>query len=293
MVGYNNIPSQTIAIPRIEKDNNKKNLDTLKSGLKNKGFYEVINFPFTSIEKESSISLDNPLDSNKKNLRINLKESLIENLLYNERRQKDSIKLFEISDTYCKNNDLEQILKLGIIASGRAGHNYNHFSKKMDEAFLLDVFNGVFGNQSIAIEQIPRNNLDTKIKNNIFYIEIDLDKFQPNEAHVLNAGQDMEFKKYIPISEFPSSNRDFSFLISDYSKYDEVIETINNIKGMYLKDSFIFDFYKNDKNEEIKIGVRMIFQSNKKTLSDEDIKDSISKILEPILNIDGVSVPGM
>ena len=134
---------------------------------------------------------------------------------------------------------------------------------------------------------------DTKIKNNIFYIEIDLDKFQPNETHVLNAGQDMEFKKYIPISEFPSSNRDFSFLISDYSKYDEVIETINNIKGMYLKDSFIFDFYKNDKNEEIKIGVRMIFQSNKKTLSDEDIKDSISKILKPILNIDGVSVPGM
>ena len=293
VVGYNNIPSQTIAIPRIEKDNNKKNLDTLKSGLKNKGFYEVINFPFTAIEKESSISLDNPLDSNKKNLRINLKESLIENLLYNERRQKDSIKLFEISDTYCKNNDLEQTLKLGIIASGRAGHNYNHFSKKMDEAFLLDVFNGVFGNQSIAIEQIPRNSLDTKIKNNIFYIEIDLDKFQPNEAHVLNEEQDMEFKKYIPISEFPSSNRDFSFLISDYSKYDEVIETINNIKGMYLKDSFIFDFYKNDKNEEIKIGVRMIFQSNKKTLSDEDIKDSISKILEPILNINGVSVPGM
>jgi len=73
VVGYNNIPSQTIAIPRIKKDNNKKNLDSLKSGLKNKGFYEVINFPFTSIEKESSITLDNPLDSNKKNLRITLK----------------------------------------------------------------------------------------------------------------------------------------------------------------------------------------------------------------------------
>ena len=66
----------------------------------------------------------------------------------------------------------------------------------MDEAFLLDIFNGVFGNQSIAIEQIPRNNLDTKIKNNIFYLEIDLDKFQPNEAHVIEE-QDIKFKKYI------------------------------------------------------------------------------------------------
>ncbi len=293
VVGYNNIPSQTIAIPRIEKDNNKKSLDSLKIGLKNKGFYEVINFPFTAIEKESSITLDNPLDSNKKNLRITLKESLIENLLYNERRQKDSIKLFEISDTYSKNNNLEQTLKLGIIASGRAGHNYNNFSKKIDEAFLLDVFNSVFDDLGIAIEQIPRNNLDTKIKNNIFYLEIDLDKCQLNKAHVLNEEKDMEFRKYIPISEFPSSNRDFSFLIADYSKYDEVIRTINKIKGMYLKDFFIFDFYKNEKNEEIKIGVRMVFQSNEKTLSDDDIKESISKILEPILSIEGVSVPGM
>ena len=52
-----------------KKDNNKRNLIGIKSDLKNKGFYEVINFPFTSIENESSITLDNPLDSNKKNLR--------------------------------------------------------------------------------------------------------------------------------------------------------------------------------------------------------------------------------
>ena len=294
VVGYNNIPSQTIVMSHTKKDNNKRNLIGIKSDLKNKGFYEVINFPFTSIEKETSITLDNPLDSNKKNLRITLKESLIENLLYNERRQKDSIKLFEISDTYCNNNNnLEQNLKLGIIASGRVGHNYNNFSNKIDEAFLLDVFNSVFVDLDITIEQIPRNNLDTKIKNNIFYLEIDLDKCQLNKAHVLNKEMDMEFRKYIPISEFPSSNRDFSFLIADYSKYDEVVETINKIKGMYLKDFFIFDFYKNKKNEEIKIGVRMIFQSNEKTLSDDDIKESISKILEPILSIEGVSVPGI
>jgi len=294
VVGYDNIPSQTIVMSHTKKDNNKRNLIGIKSDLKNKGFYEVINFPFTSIENESSITLDNPLDSNKKNLRITLKESLIENLLYNERRQKDSIKLFEISDTYFNNNNnLEQNLKLGIIASGRVGHNYNNFSNKIDEAFLLDVFNSVFDDLDIAIEQIPRNNLDTKIKNNIFYLEIDLDKYQLNKAHVLNKEMDMEFRKYIPISEFPSSNRDFSFLIADYSKYDEVVETINKIKGMYLKDFFIFDFYKNEKNEEIKIGVRMIFQSNGKTLSDDDIKESISKILEPILSIEGVSVPGI
>ena len=41
--------------------------------------------------------IDNPLDSNRGYLRTTLKHSLIENLLYNEKRQHDSLKLFEIS----------------------------------------------------------------------------------------------------------------------------------------------------------------------------------------------------
>ena len=52
----------------------------------------------------NSIEIDNPLDSNRKFLRTSLKDSLIDNLLFNERRQKDSIKLFEISNIY--NQDL-------------------------------------------------------------------------------------------------------------------------------------------------------------------------------------------
>ena len=60
-----------------------------------------------------------------------------------------------------------------------------------------------------------------------------------------------------------------------------------------LKESFIFDFYKNEKLNEIKLGIRMIFQSNEKTLSDQEIQESALKILEPILELDGVSIPGM
>ena len=60
-----------------------------------------------------------------------------------------------------------------------------------------------------------------------------------------------------------------------------------------LKNSFIFDFYKNDVTREIKVGVRMIFQSKLKTLSEEDLSKSVSSILRPILKIEGVSIPGM
>ena len=74
-----------------------------------------INFPFTSIKDKCSIVIDNPLDSNRENFRTCIKESLISNLLYNERRQKDSIKLFEISDIYKKNPDIKQKKILGVM----------------------------------------------------------------------------------------------------------------------------------------------------------------------------------
>ena len=73
--------------------------------------------------------VDNPLDSNREYLRTSLQSSLINNLLYNERRQKDSIKLFEVSNIYT--NDYENIKRvIGIIATGRVGKNYLDFSKK-------------------------------------------------------------------------------------------------------------------------------------------------------------------
>ena len=78
-------------------------------------------FDIASSKDNESINIDNPLDSNRNNFRISLRESLIENLLYNERRQKDSIKLFEISNVYKKDKEIKQQKKLGIIINGRKG----------------------------------------------------------------------------------------------------------------------------------------------------------------------------
>ena len=66
-------------------------------------FNEVINDPFIANSFENSIKVDNPLDSNKKFIRLNIIDSLINNLDFNEKRQKDSIKIFEISDIYYLN----------------------------------------------------------------------------------------------------------------------------------------------------------------------------------------------
>ena len=47
-----------------------------------------INQPFVSDSFENALKVDNPLDQNKSYLRTSLKKSLLENLVFNENRQR-------------------------------------------------------------------------------------------------------------------------------------------------------------------------------------------------------------
>ena len=293
VIGYNNIESKPLEITK-KLDKSVDDVNRLKNYLIYNGFSEVINFPFITNQEEKSISIDNPLDSNRSNLRTSLKNSLLDNLLYNERRQKDSIKLFEISDLYTKSDQINQEKKLGIIISGRQGHNYLDFSKKLDHAYLSNLFNQDSDNSFFTIEEISRTELKTKKKDKIFYTEISIDKLPKHIFEDSESSLDhINFIKYQSVSEFPSSTRDFSFSITDIKKYDDVINHLSDLNDKNLKDAFIFDFYENKKLNEIKVGIRLIFQSNFNTLSEEEIQQSVNKLLKPIVDLEGVSIPGL
>jgi phenylalanyl-tRNA synthetase beta chain len=289
-VGYNNIISKPINLKKID-NTNKNNIDKIETLLINNGFSEVINYPFSSMNKKNSINIDNPLDKTRKSFRTSLKESLVENLLYNERRQKDSIKLFEISDIYTLDLAIEQKKKLGIIISGRLGNNHNNFSKKLDYKFFSQLLGS---NLSKHITEVARADLDTKKKDKIFYVEMFIDDI-PNVffKNIDTLNKTIDFIKYKPVSEFPSSIRDFSFSITNLLNVSKVIKALDEISDDLIKESFVFDFYKDNKIGAVKLGYRFIFQSHLKTLSDEEINTKALAMIEPILKLDGVYIPGM
>jgi hypothetical protein len=195
---------------------------------------------------------------------------------------------------YTKNDQINQEKKLGIIISGRQGHNYLDFSKKLDHAYLSNLLNQDSNNSTFTIEEISRTELKTKKKDRIFYIEILVENipkhiFKDSESSL----DQINFIKYQSVSEFPSSTRDFSFSITDIKKYDDVINHLSYLNDKNLKDAFIFDFYENKKLNEIKVGIRFVFQSNFNTLSEEEIQKSVNKLLKPIIDLEGVSIPGL
>lgn len=293
VIGYNNIAAKPINLNKRKRVIDQNRIAIIESFLIKNGFSEVINYPFSSKKEKDSISIDNPLDSNRANFRTCIKDSLIENLLYNERRQKDSIKLFEISDIYTKDSKINQQKKLGILVSGRQGHNYINFSKNLDNVYLNNLLNDDSSDPCFPIYEISRSELNTKKKNKIFYIEINVDDIsQEFYTNHIPQNQLINFVQFQPISEFPSSSRDFSFSITNLSKVNEVISYFHQISEKDLRNSFMFDFYKNDKTDSVKIGFRLSFQSLSKTLSDEEINKKIEAIISPIIKLDGVSIPG-
>ena len=296
VIGYNNIQPKKISLPQLQNNDKLPCEDKIKFYLINNGFFEVINSTFSGSNNSNSIEVDNPLDTNRQYVRTGLTESLIDNLTYNERRQRDSIRVFEISDIYTldSNNSLKKEKKIALIVPGRKGHNFKDFSSKLDQKYLITLFKNININIEKSIVPINRDKLHSKIKTPIFSIEVPLDEISKNlDFNNYSSLITTDFVQYESISEYPSSYRDFSFSIKDPLMIKNVITILEKYNDEHLKDSFLFDFYENKKSNETKIGYRFIFQSHVKTLTDKEIDKSANKIIQSVLSIKSVSIPGM
>ncbi|MDB2451294.1 hypothetical protein N9W99_02285 [Gammaproteobacteria bacterium] len=298
VIGYDNIPVTPLKMSLANAVTDMKILEqNVKDFLIKNGFYEVVNNPFVNVEDDYAIKVDNPLDSNRQFIRTNLEKSLTENLLYNERRQQDSVKLFEISDIYSINSNLKNKKVLGIICSGRVGKNYLDFSKKINIKYIRNLIKELLPAIDINPINIDRKNLNTKLKNEIIYLELELNSlndlnpdFKSNQKSNL---KEHNFIKYSPVSEFPSSYRDLSFSIKNIDKYYEIQEYLLTYKNDLIKEIFIFDFYNNQKNNEIKLGFRFIFQSTASTITENEVNNVMEAIIKHTLSFDSITIPGL
>ena len=296
VIGYNNINRNDLIIPECKRIYKSKEIENkLRYCLLDLGFYEVINFPFVNNDKDSSIKIDNPLDSNRDNLRINLKDSLLNNLIFNERRQKDSIKLFEISDIYTSANGvIKKIRKIAIIASGRVGHNYEDFSKKITKNYLSELFKNSLPNEKFDFQVLNRDSIDTKKKDEIVYFETNIENFSNKVMEYRETSKSPDnFILYRPVSDLPSSKRDLSFSIKDIDQCKPLEKFILSYKDDLLRDVFVFDFYNNEKKQEIKIGFRFVFQSQNATITDAEVDNIMNDIIKRALELNSVSIPGL
>lgn len=296
LIGYDNLKKSDIKLPLNNNSTDLSLEDKVRSFLVEEGFSEVINFPFSENDNTGSVEIDNPLDSNKRFFRKNITESIVQNVIYNERRQKDSIKLFEISDIYRfdkKNKVFKSTKKLALILSGRKDYNFRDFNIMMDKKLLDTILSNLTNETNIEVNQISRENLDSKIKHPIYSAEIELKLI--DEALISDKSTQLpRFKevKYSQISEFPLIKRDLSFQVDDINEINELCRLIDSFRHELLRDSFIFDFYQDEKRNRCKVGFRFSFQSMKKTLIDAEVDEIIDDIVKSLSSLKNTEIPG-
>ena len=159
--------------------------------------------------------------------------SLINNLEYNERRQKDSIKLFEISNLYGVEGSQNQSRKIGMIASGRIDHNYRDFNRFIDRDHMIKVLSGIT-DHDFYIQDISRSLVDSKSKTKIYYAEFNIEDIN---FKVKNKSIDkyvnFEETTFKEISEYPRIYRDLSFLVKDSSSIETLLKLLRVSKRIF------------------------------------------------------------
>lgn len=89
---------------------------------------------------------------------------------------------------------------------------------------------------------------------------------------------------YSPVSQYPTVVRDLAFLFDKEIEAGKLLNIIEQNGGKYLVSSEIFDIYEGDNIEEGKksVAYRLKFNSNTRTLREEEIEEVTKKLIKKI-----------
>jgi phenylalanyl-tRNA synthetase beta chain len=259
------------------------------------------------------VKILNPLNEDFEILRTSLIQSLVKNLGDNISRKIQDLRIFEISKIFLKDyasgNRLPlEKTKLAVLFSGRASLKsldraeriYDFYDLKGLLEYLFEKFklkDGLkiktneykffhpaisgdicYKNKKLGIigKVHPKLVDILDIKQDAYYMEIDLDSFIDNT--------DIE-KNFSQIPQFPSTNIDLAIVIDEDILNSDIEEEIYKNCGNLLVSLRLFDLYKGKQIEDGKksLAYSLEFRAPDRTLKDMEI-DIISKRIISSLN---------
>ena len=91
--------------------------------------------------------------------------------------------------------------------------------------------------------------------------------------------------RYKPVSPFPTSEKDLSFVFPENINYNEVIKVIKKVADNSLQEIKVFDIYQSAELEKAgkkSVSFHLIFQSSLKTLESKEIEKILAVIIEKV-----------
>ena len=309
LYGYENL---ACTLPKVEIKQGEYKGDVkyrkiIASRLRTLGLTETRTYTLTSpsmastfnYEGKTHLNLPNPMSIDKSVLRTSLIPSMLNVYIYNKARKVSDMFLYEISKTYDVNYKEES--KIAILMKGNyiineatkvnvkcdfylikgilenlldyLGFNGryrfakseidNMHPKRSAKIYLDDTFLGVIGEIHPSL-----------CKDEIYVCEISLNKLM----------QEIKPLKYVAASIYPEIVKDVAFVVAKNLPVEEIMAEIKRVGKEILTNISIFDVYTgpNVLESEKSVAFKLTFQSNNRTLQEEEVMAIFNEIMTTV-----------
>jgi len=254
--------------------------------------------------------LANPIADDQTVLRPTLVPSLLANVQLNLSHQQDSVWLFEVNKVFAAGSPLpvEKTQAAVVLAGDALGGGWFQGARESDffdlKGLATDLLGEICPGASLAwafgLEGAPYQKgisfrvtgpsgrvllwggaLDPKVKKAYdvpgacWALEVELEACWEDARHAIQT---------TPLPKFPSARRDLALVVGDEHPAAEIEGVVREMGGDTLKEVGCFDLYrgKNLPEGRRSLAYRLVFQAPDRTLTDAEVNEKVSKIVETL-----------
>jgi len=313
--GYDNIPVKLMDTTFTQGGRNTKQKirEMVRSNLAAQGLYEIYTYSFVSPSVfnqinykannplRKAIKLINPLGEDQSIMRTTIIPNMLEVISRNYNRKISECMFYELSKVYLAEElplkdlayerdtliigiygDVDFYDLKGIIENVMDELNINNYRVlpsnhetfhpgRTAELLINNKRIGYLG----EIHPDVLDNYDIPVR--VYIAELDFEEI------ALQANLDIKYK---PLPKYPSIERDIAVVVAEEITAAQVEEIIRNKGGKLVEDVKLFDIYRGSQIEEgyKSMAYSIVYRSDEKTLTEDDITKVHNKILNSLAN---------
>ncbi|GMR20298.1 MAG: phenylalanine--tRNA ligase subunit beta [Gammaproteobacteria bacterium] len=312
-IGYDEIPARALRGPislQIAREAMVQH-NSLRHTLVNREYQEIITYSFIDEvlarqldPSTEPVRLANPIASDMAVMRSSLWPGLLQTLAYNQNRQQQRLRLFELGRRFQGRGKQvkEELLIAGAICGSRTREQWgvtdravDFFDIKGDVGALLALWDvdeawdfrpleghpALHPGQAASISRQGRRvgrlgalhpglQADLSLERPVFLFELELS--------ALNAAK---LPKFSEISKFPAIRRDLAIVVGESIPAAEVINVIKESAGIWLINLELFDDYRGEGIDSGRksLGFGLTLQESSRTLKEGEVDNIIDLVV--------------
>jgi phenylalanyl-tRNA synthetase beta chain len=313
--GFDNIPGVDAQMPQRPQPATERAVtrERLRILLVDRGFQEVITYGFVDPRQQrllfpgrAALALENPLSSELGEMRVSLWPGLVEVLRFNQRRQQERVRIFEVGTRFEieAGRLVESQGIAGLVAGPALPEQWGTDRRSVDFYDLKSDVEALFaltGRQSaISYVAAARECLHPGRSAAIYDGKSQvgwIGQLQPELARklelreapwIFEIGIDPSFRSEVPvfreISKFPAIRRDLAVVVNESVTLDELRESVNLAAKGLLRELAVFDLYRGKGVEPGRksIALGLILQETSRTLTDGEADAVVAAVIERV-----------